>query len=514
MSSAAIIRRGRLPRPVAEFAIGAVLAACGAGGEDLIPHDAGIEASGAHTPLDECARDSLLAPTLFGTSECAPRPMPDASTDGEAPDEDAGAEDAATPIVNECDPPTSGPTMHITSIVSDETWTADGSPHLVMGTLGVSATLTVEPCAEVLLGPLDQLQVSTGGKILAEGAATRPIHFGALDPAEPFASISASGGGTIHLAHVTVDGGGDPQNSPPDTWGMFYLQGEDQTQPTQATLFVDHVTIAGSESNGLQIQDGAGFAPGSTDLVVVDSAQYPISITPRALGTIPAGEYAGNGVDEILLPGIGGAGAVQDGETTMYNRGVPYQVGNSLTSGLLLVEAQAAGSVATLTIEPGVEVRFKPDGVLQVETFVGSDPARGALVAVGTPEAPIVFTSDAPTPAAGHWLGIWFGEIPDASNKIEHARVEYAGGLSSSGSGACNIPGTNDAAIRIFGLPAGQFVTHTTISDSAGHGVDRGWRDDLKPDFLPTNTFTRIANCKQSYPGDAVGACPDPVPCP
>ena len=100
------------------------------------------------------------------------------------------------------------------------------------------------------------------------------------------------------------------------------------------------------------------------------------------------------------------------------------------------------------------------------------------------------------------------------TNKIDYARVEYAGGASSSGSDACNTPGTNDAAIRIFGLPSGAFVTNTTIAYSAGHGIDRGWRDDAKPDFLATNTFTDIAICKQTYPRDTNGACPTPVPCP
>jgi hypothetical protein len=167
-----------------------------------------------------------------------------------------------------------------------------------------------------------------------------------------------------------------------------------------------------------------------------------------------------------------------------------------------------------LTIEPGVVIRMTSEGVVEVQNFSGDTPATAALIAVGTEDEPIVFTSAADSPAAGDWLGIWFGMIPDASNKMEHVRVEYAGGLSSSGSGACNTPGTNDAAIRIFGVPAGQFVKHSTIIDSAGHGIDRGWRDDFQPDFLPTNTFTRIAGCKQSEPGPTSGACPLPVPCP
>jgi hypothetical protein len=103
-------------------------------------------------------------------------------------------------------------------------------------------------------------------------------------------------------------------------------------------------------------------------------------------------------------------------------------------------------------------------------------------------------------------------------NKIDFARIEYAGGASSSGSDACNVPPLgkqNDAAIRIFGVPAqGQFVTNTTIVFSAAHGIDRGWRNDFKPSFLPTNTFQSIARCTETYPRDTTGLCPMSPPCP
>ncbi len=79
------------------------------------------------------------------------------------------------------------------------------------------------------------------------------------------------------------------------------------------------------------------------------------------------------------------------------------------------------------------------------------------------------------------------------------------------------MPAPNpDAAIRLFGAPASQFVTNTTITNSASHGIDRGYSSDTPLDFLATNTFSGIALCDQSYPAAANTACPDPtvVPCP
>jgi hypothetical protein len=173
---------------------------------------------------------------------------------------------------------------------------------------------------------------------------------------------------------------------------------------------------------------------------------------------------------------------------------------------------------STLTIEPGVVLRFKKGGMMSVTSAVGTSPALGSLVAAGTAAKPIIFTSAESPQAAGDWLGIWFGLQPAAVNQIDYARIEYAGGASSSGSDSCNpvqVGKQNDAAIRIFGVPAqGQFVTNTTIANSATHGIDRGWRNDFKPSFLPTNTFIGIGRCTETYPKDTNGACPMTVPCP
>jgi hypothetical protein len=58
----------------------------------------------------------------------------------------------------------------------------------------------------------------------------------------------------------------------------------------------------------------------------------------------------------------------------------------------------------TLTIEPGVEVRVKYDGVPNIGTMNYLE-IRGSLVAVGTPNSPIVFTGDT-IPTEYTWLGI------------------------------------------------------------------------------------------------------------
>ena len=423
--------------------------------------------------------------------------------------------DVDPPVKSECVAPTKGPTTH-QSVNADETWTADGSPHILIYDTTIYKTVTVEPCAEILIADGKQVTIRGEGKLIAEGTATKRIHIGAKDAAKPFANIRTLSPSIARFAYTTIDGGGVVGATLPVYAGTLMFAG-DGSKPTQDTLFVDHVTIAGSLSNGIVLTENAGFAQGSNALVIKGSAVHPLSLLPRTVGTIPVGAYTGNGIDQILLPTTDGTITET---TTLHERGVPYLVGHQATGGDIRVDTQPNKPGATLTIEPGVMMRFKKGGIFHISFFSSTSPAHGSLIAVGTPDKPIVFTSDAATPAAGDWLGLHFGEVPTAIDKLDYVRVEYAGGTSSSGSGSCpdNSEGNNDAAIRISGWPGSQFITNTTILGSLTNGIDRGWRDDReKIDFLPTIKFTDVALCNETYPPNAANVCPQPasaVPCP
>ena len=78
-----------------------------------------------------------------------------------------------------------------------------------------------------------------------------------------------------------------------------------------------------------------------------------------------------------------------------------------------------------LTLAAGARFRFASGKGL----IIGSNStiSPGGLVAVGTQTAPIVFTSDAVTPAPGNWKGIrFFAEALDQS-RLEWLRIEYTG---------------------------------------------------------------------------------------
>lgn len=414
----------------------------------------------------------------------------------------------AAPDAFTCPPATGAGTTHTGNISAAETWTAAGSPHEVPGDISVNAALTIEACATVLIGDDHNITVRQTGSLTAAGLPGLPVTFDALVAGASWSTLSATGGGKISLAYTDLKGGGDPVNTLPSLYGELDIAGS--AGPAENTLHVDHVTITGSESQGVNLHDGGGFDASSTALTITGSAGAPIVTFARLLGTIPPGTYTGNAEDAILIRGTGGPEAMAE-SATMHDRGVPYRVGINANA-VLDVGTTTGITIPTLTIEPGVTLKFSAGATMRIDAASGTQLARGALIASGTAAKPIVFTSAAATPAAGDWYGIWFGQQPQPTTVVSNARIEYAGKISVSGGDSC-VPagqvGPNDAAIRVFGgVPTSQFVTNTVIVASGRHGIDRGWRSDSNIDFTPTNTFTTVAGCAQTQNKSANGACP------
>jgi hypothetical protein len=413
-----------------------------------------------------------------------------------------------------CVDPTGAGTMH-SSIMQDETWTAAASPHVLPYDVTFYATVTLEPCALVRIGAGKTLTVSPG-RIVAKGTEQQPIAFARLDPANPWASMRALSGGTLDLEYVGIIGGGDPLNTNPLYAGALDIRA-DQTKPPAEILHADHLLIQDSASNGIYMHESGGFSATSNGVVITGSKENPIHSWSNLAGTIPPGVYTGNTIDEIMLSAIGQFEGIVNWDVTFHDRGVPYHVGYPSSGGTLRIGVMPTSPVATLTIEPGVTLRFMKGGDIQIEHFSGPSPASGALIAVGTVDKPIRFTSAAAAPMAGDWLGLRFGSIPAPTTRLDNVIVQYAGGSSGSGNGSCPYPGIpiNDAAIRMSGgEPTSVFITNTAISDSASNGIDRGFPSDTKPSFLPTNTFTNVPGCKETYPRGVNGGCPATVPCP
>jgi hypothetical protein len=404
----------------------------------------------------------------------------------------------------QCPPATGAGTKHSSTISADETWHAADSPHIIPVDISVRAKLTIEPCSTIQLAPGVTVTSGGSGAIVGEGTASQPIDIDAEMPGQPWASFSTDGG-TIRLAYTVVTGGG-MQSSP--TSAAF--QGKvASVSPLQVFSF-DHVTIKGSAGIGVSLAGATSFDPASTDLTITGSALVPIFLQAQSLSSVPTGTYTGNGSDAILVGA--GINSTINFDTTIHARGVPYQIGLEQSTAELRVGGGNPAQLATLTIEPGVTLRFAKNGLIAVEHAVTDSPASGALVAAGTDASPIVFSSAQPAPAPGDWVGIVFGSHPAPSDKLDHVRIEFAGAKNGTIAG-CPLNTEAQAALQIIGYaPAASFLTASTIADSQKDGIFLGWVGPLV-DFSAGNTFTNVPNCHETSPPSMQGVCPPAPSC-
>lgn len=404
---------------------------------------------------------------------------------------------------------------------ADETWgPADG--RIEVGndlTIAAGATLTIEPCTVVAIGPGKYITVD--GALVARGSATLPITIKSSEAGSRFRSLIVNADAQADLAHVDVSGGGD---LPGQTYGAT-IEVVGNTLPISRPLKVDHVKVHDSAGYGIHLRKWAGFADGSTDLTITDCGKadpdhpFALRISLNAMHTIPGGAYVGNGQDAIQLFSESPHYKVEV-DDVLHDRGVPYQVGGN--GGFGIIEVDGGSTLATLTIEPGVVVQFSGDGSNIGGMFVGNTGTSGAtgrLIAVGTVAAPIVLTGPGASPAAGSWEGVTFEGPFDPGNLMQHVRIEAAGAHGGDSSFGCPPPGSpydatgTDGALKLFTEPSGQFFTDSAIVDSSTYGVFRAWSGGAV-DFLATNTFTGVALCKQVEPKSSTGTCPANPSCP
>jgi hypothetical protein len=409
----------------------------------------------------------------------------------------AGAQAAGCPAMN-------GQVLtHQSDILSAETWAGDGTVHRIAFGITVrpGGSLTLAPCAVVTVNAGLVLTVTgtpaAPAKLVSRGTAARPVLVTSAVAGQPwgmwrgltaestfdlsYTTFENGGKGGARGAALSVRGGGPPESA------------------TVRVLKVDHLVIKDSVGTGLVMESAAAFTADSTELTVtgggssVLGGDYAIEISPIAAGTLPTLHVSGNAHDAIR---IAGGSLYISRDLTLKNRGVPYYFVFDRVR-----VTDMAGTTPTLTIEPGVELRF--DDYLQVGMFnKGVTNQPGKVIAVGTAANPIVFTSSKATRAAGDWPGVYL--MNAAGSRLENVRIEYAGGPNGISSSNCKPASSTDAAALFIALgdayvPAAGDFTAVTIANSKSHGINAMWTAaGAGPDLTPAFSFQAINGCRQT----------------
>jgi hypothetical protein len=138
-----------------------------------------------------------------------------------------------------------------------------------------------------------------------------------------------------------------------------------------------------------------------------------------------------------------------------------------------VAEGLAIDRRATLRIEPGATLRFAKEAKLSV--------ISGALLAEGTAEAPITFTSRETPAKPGGWIGIEAIARSTSEVRLAHVLVEGAGAKSQRGSSALRVvepAGGVDAGVLPF----------TLVDSIVRHNEGRGLTNDVRG-----NRFVKLA---------------------
>ncbi len=350
------------------------------------------------------------------------------------------------------------------SIASPTTWTLSGSPYFVqgLGQLSVTGVLTIEPCVVVKFdsirsnGRWSGLWVRSGGSLVAHGTEDQPIIFTSIHDDvggdtnnNGVVSVPTRGdwygikldGDASDISHAEVRYAGNSFFAGFSILGGVEIRGGSRARVTDTVISDNRanglavIEPAEPTLERLTIEENGGFGAYTTlssgsvivrDSVVRNNEDGAIRMRPDNALLFEDTEFIGNTPQIVDINN--GTDTIFHDTRWQYLEGLTYvDDGN----GRLFV---ADGT--TLTIDPGVNIKMYPTRGLYVE---------GELVAEGTEERPIVFTSyrddsvggdtnldgdpsfgsGSPLAAAGgDWGGIY---LDHASSSLSYVTFRYGG---------------------------------------------------------------------------------------
>ncbi len=331
------------------------------------------------------------------------------------------------------------------SITTAEHWINGSLWREITGgtTVNAGVTLTIDPGTTIKFTGGQWLDV--GGTLVANGTNASPITF-TSSSATPSAGAwnclhfkpGSSAGSQLSYASVSYSGG---------FYAGVLIEG--------CSPSLDHVTVSNSSGEGIRVtgtspgptitnctlssnsSNGVGLTAGSTTIsgcTFASNSGYGINQTSASTATITGctftsnGNYAIGAEPNTNLQGLSNLTATGNGggsKNAIGYRGGSITTAEHWINGSLPREITAATSVNagfTLTIDPGATIKFASGQWLSIS---------GTLLANGTAALPILFTSNAASPAPGAWNEIHFYQGSTAS-QMSYATISYAGGFQAA----------------------------------------------------------------------------------
>ncbi len=215
-------------------------------------------------------------------------------------------------------------------------------------------------------------------------------------------------------------------------------------------------------------------ATGTADTFDISWTAAAGSYTLKAVAWDGADNSAEHSIAVTIIPGGGTGPTHHSGEITQdetwYPSGNPHIIDSDVYT----------GDNVTLTIKPGCIIRFAAG----TELYCGYGK-QGAIIAEGTPDSVILFTSNAAAPAPGDWHSVGAYGYSMANTSFKHCIFEYGGSSENYGMFAVENSGVK--------------ISHCTFRHSSTYGI-RALGDGYFRQ-LDSNTVTSCA----SYPVD-IGA--------
>jgi hypothetical protein len=297
---------------------------------------------------------------------------------------------------------------------SDETWVAQTVPYVLGRDLTIQGAnnpvLRLAPGVTLAMKSGVDIKVSASnnyGSLIAQGTEEHPVTFtsfaAAPQPGDWGSLWFQQGATNCLLEYCVITYGGSNAN-----FAMIEVN-------HNAHVSVRNSYIGYGKGSELRVSShsGNGFAGFSNNTVESVTGDAMI-IRGQVLETLGVGntfvvpDNAGIRVSGFAANSIG---IDQDAQWNAQN--VPYIVENPIR----IYEN------ATLTLDPGVELRFTSGKHVEV----GYNSTHGRLVAQGTEENPIVFTSASALPQKGDWQGIRFSRFALPGSILEYCNIGYAG---------------------------------------------------------------------------------------